>query len=161
MVILVMGVSGSGKTTIGQLLASSLHWQFSDADDFHSSANIQKMSHGIPLGDADRLPWLQALQQAIDEWLKTDTNVVLACSALKSSYRQFLCQESEQVKLVFLKGTFELIYQRLVERHEHYMQADLLQSQFEALEGPENALQIEIDQSPTAIVQQIRADLNL
>ncbi|MBW4551261.1 MAG: gluconokinase [Aphanocapsa sp. GSE-SYN-MK-11-07L] len=161
MVILVMGVSGSGKTTIGQLLASSLDWQFSDADDFHPSANIQKMSHGIPLVDADRLPWLQTLKQAINEWLKTGTNVVLACSALKSSYRQFLCQDSEQVKLVFLKGSFELIYQRLVKRHEHYMQTDLLQSQFEALEDPENALQIEIDQSPTAIVQQIRTDLNL
>lgn len=161
MVILVMGVSGSGKTTIGQLLASSLHWQFMDADDFHPSANIQKMSHGIPLNDADRLPWLQALKEAIDEWLKTDTNVVLACSALKSSYRQFLCQESAQVQLVFLKGSFELIYQRLVERHQHYMRANLLESQFEVLEGPENSLQIEIDQSPTAIVQQIRANLNL
>lgn len=161
MVILVMGVSGSGKTTIGKRLASSLNWQFSDADDFHSSTNIQKMRDGIPLNDADRLPWLQAIKRAIDEWLNNDINIVLACSSLKSSYRQCLYQKADQVKLIYLKGSFKLIYERLSQRPRHYMSADLLQSQFDTLEEPENALQVEIDQSPVAIVKQIRAALEL
>jgi gluconokinase len=160
MVILVTGVSGSGKTTIGKMLAETLHWQFSDADDFHPATNVKKMSHGIPLSDADRWPWLQALQQAISSWLSTDINVVLACSALKSEYRQFL-QQSEQVKLVYLKGSFELIQQRLNQRQGHYMQADLLRSQFEVLEEPADALQVNIAQGPDAIVQQIKRDLRI
>jgi len=159
-VILVMGVSGSGKTTIGQLLAASLHWKFSDADDFHPAANIEKMSHGIPLSDSDRLPWLEALRSAIEEWLQTGTNSVLACSALKSNYRQFL-QISDQVKFIYLKGSFDLIQQRLYQRHGHYMKADLLKSQFDTLEEPDNALVIDIAQTPEAIVQQIRNELKL
>jgi gluconokinase len=160
MIILVMGVSGSGKTTIGSQLAESLHWQFHDADDFHPAANIEKMRRNIPLTDADRQPWLMALQQAIEEWLQAQTNAVLACSALKVEYRQRLCL-SPLVKLVYLKGSFELIQQRLQQRQGHYMKADLLQSQFDTLEEPEAAIQVDIDQPPSAIVAEIRTALNV
>jgi gluconokinase len=105
MIILLMGVSGSGKTTIGQLLADSLHWEFSDADTFHSPENIEKMRRGIPLSDADRIPWLQDLQTAIAHWLQDDQNLVLACSALKASYREWLVVDSS-IKLIYLNGSF-------------------------------------------------------
>ncbi len=118
------------------------------------------MSHGIPLSDSDRLPWLEALRAAIKEWLQTGTNSVLACSALKSNYRQFL-QIPDQVKLIYLKGSFDLIQQRLYQRHGHYMKADLLKSQFDTLEEPDNALVIDIAQTPEAIVQQIKNELKL
>jgi gluconokinase len=162
MVIIVMGVSGSGKTTIGQRLAELLNWQFGDADDFHPSANIAKMRQGIPLDDADRQPWLQALQAAIHHWLSTNTNAILACSALKSSYRQLLGQSSDQVHFVYLKGSFELIQQRLSQRQNHYMKADLLQSQFATLEEPDQTtLLLDIAQSPDTIAQQIMANLQI
>ncbi|MBW4579980.1 MAG: gluconokinase [Tildeniella nuda ZEHNDER 1965/U140] len=160
MVILVMGVSGSGKTTIGTLLAASLHWQFQDADSFHPAANIEKMRRGLPLSDADRLPWLLAMQQAIADWQQAGIHIVLACSALKAEYRQRLSQSSP-IKQVYLKGSFALIQQRLQQRQGHYMKADLLQSQFDSLEEPINALSIDIDQSPEAIVAEIRRSLNL
>ena len=161
MVILIMGVSGSGKTTIGEGLASELNWKFKDADEFHSAANIEKMRQGIPLNDDDRRPWLQALRQAIDEALQTNTNLILACSALKAAYRQVLGEPSAQVKFVYLKGSFELIEQRLQQRQGHYMKADLLRTQFDALEEPTDAIAVEIDQSSSAIVQQIKNCLHL
>jgi gluconokinase len=161
MIILIMGVSGSGKTTIGQHLASTLHWQFKDADDFHPPENIEKMAQGIPLTDGDRTPWLLALQHAIQIWIQTNSNVILACSALKSSYRQILYQPSDPVQIVYLKGSFKLIQQRLNQRHGHYMKADLLESQFKALEEPEKALIVDIDQPPDTIAEQIRAALGI
>jgi gluconokinase len=161
MVILIMGVSGSGKTSIGTLLATTLGWQFEDADNFHSAVNIEKMRHGIPLTDADRLPWLEAIQGAIQDWLGSGTNTVLACSALKATYRQYLLQESAPVRLVYLKGSPHLIRERLNQRQGHYMKADLLQSQFETLEEPEDAFTVSIDQAPPAIVQQIITGLRL
>ena len=158
MVILVMGVSGSGKTTIGRMLAEALHWQFSDADDFHPAANLEKMSLGIPLTDIDRLPWLQALHQVISEWLKTNTNAILACSALKSEYRHLL-RPTDEVKWVYLDGSFELIQQRIRERHGHLIKEALLQSQFDALEVPEDAIHVDISGTAEASVQQIRNGL--
>lgn len=161
MVILIMGVSGSGKTTIGEGLASELNWKFKDADEFHPAANIEKMRQGIPLNDDDRRPWLQALRQAIDEALQTNVNLILACSALKAAYRQVLGEPSDQVKFVYLKGSFELIEQRLQQRQGHYMKANLLLTQFDALKEPTDAIAVEIDQSSSAIVQQIKNCLHL
>jgi gluconokinase len=150
-----MGVAGSGKTTIGQMLAKSLHWEFSDADAFHSQENIAKMTDGIPLTDADRTPWLLAMQRAIQEWLQNNQNVVLACSALKADYRQFLLFDEEHIKLVYLKGSFQTIQKRLEKRQNHFMNEKLLQSQFDTIEEPDNAIIIDISESPEAIVQHI------
>ena len=159
MITIVMGVSGSGKTTVGKLLAQSLNWDFSDADDFHPSANIEKMSRGIPLEDADRLPWLLQLQAAIDRWLLENKNVVLACSALKASYRDILCRDQQRMKIVYLKGSFHLLATRLKTRENHYMKADLLLSQLETLEEPEDAMIVDASQPLELIVSQIKIHL--
>ncbi|MEG4853341.1 gluconokinase [Microcoleus sp. B5-D4] len=159
MITIVMGVSGSGKTTVGKLLAQSLNWDFSDADDFHPSANIEKMSRGIPLEDADRLPWLLALQAAIDRWLLENKNVVLACSALKASYREMLSRDQKRMKIVYLKASFQLLATRLKNRENHYMKADLLLSQLGSLEEPEDALIIDASQPLEVILRQIRNHL--
>jgi gluconokinase len=170
-VILLMGVSGSGKTTIGRLLADSLHWEFSDGDSFHSPENIDKMGRGIPLSDADRMPWLQDLQTAIKQWLQADKNVILACSALKDSYRQFLTSDSNsdiqnewsqdhRIKIVYLKGSYELIQKRLQERQNHYMSRKLLNSQFDSLEEPRNVICVDIANSQSVIIEQIKTALD-
>ena len=159
MIVVVMGVSGSGKSTIGKLLATSLKWEFSDADDFHSLANIEKMSLGISLNDVDRMPWLEKLQSAIAQWLLADKNVVLACSALKSSYRRMLWQDAAQMYLVYIKGSLELLQKRLQQRQNHFMAYILLKSQFDTLEEPTNALTVDANQPASMIVQQIRASL--
>lgn len=155
-----MGVSGSGKTTIAQQLAKSLNWEFRDADDFHSTANIEKMRSGIPLTDADRMPWLQTLQAVIKVWLKENKNAILACSALKASYRQILLIDN-QIQLVYLKGCYELIEKRLQGRQNHFMTEKLLQSQFNTLEEPDNAICVDISQPQAAILQQIKASLRI
>ena len=160
MVILLMGVTGSGKTTVGQALAESLHWQFVDADDFHSPSNVDKMRAGIPLDDADRAPWLATLRTHIVEWLKSEANVVLGCSALKQAYRDQLVVSSD-VRLVYLKGGSELIAARLKKRHGHYMDPNLLPSQFATLEEPRDALAVDVDASVDEIVGRIRTVLNL
>ncbi|AFZ04079.1 gluconate kinase, SKI family [Calothrix sp. PCC 6303] len=165
-----MGVSGSGKTTVGKLLADSCGWEFSDADNFHSKENIEKMGRGIPLSEADRIPWLQDLQTAIKHWLQENKNVVLACSALKDSYRQFLtfdsaihqdCFQNNYVQIVYLKGSYEIIQKRLQERENHYMSEILLDSQFDTLEEPLNSISMDIQNSPQVIVEDIRAVLNI
>ncbi|MBN3906849.1 MAG: gluconokinase [Nostoc sp. NMS1] len=169
MIIIVMGVSGSGKTTIGKLLADSLGWEFSDADAFHSPENVEKMRRGIALSEADRMPWLQDLQTAIKHWLQENKNVVLACSALKDSYRQFLVLDSDRsantksdrIKLVYLKGSYELIQIRLQERSNHYMSEKLLNSQFDTLEEPLDTISMDVAQPPQIIVQNIRTALRL
>ncbi|MBD1885818.1 MULTISPECIES: gluconokinase [Microcoleus] len=159
MITIVMGVSGSGKTTVGKLLAQSLNWDFRDADDFHPSANIEKMSRGLPLEDADRLPWLLQLQAAIDRWLLENQNVVLACSALKASYREMLCRDQQGVKIVYLKCSFQILAARLTSRENHYMKADLLLSQLDTLEEPEDAIIIDASQPLEVILRQIRNHL--
>ncbi|MGH2413366.1 MAG: gluconokinase [Brasilonema sp.] len=161
MIILVMGVSGSGKSTLGQLLADSLNWEFSDADAFHSLENIEKMRHGIPLNDLDRMPWLLALQQAIQQRLQENKNMVLACSALRASYREVLVLDEERVKLVYLKGSFELIQKRLQQRHGHFMSEKLLKSQFDALEEPSGAITVDVSELPEVVVQEIRMSLGI
>ncbi|WP_413168205.1 gluconokinase [Capilliphycus salinus ALCB114379] len=160
MIILVMGVSGSGKTTIGQKLAETLNFQFRDADEFHSDENIRKMANNIPLTDEDRQPWLEKMQAAIDRWLQEKQNVVLTCSGLKEKYRQMLWRDSEQMELVYLKGSFELIEERMKKRQDHFMKANLLKSQFEDLEEPIVGIWVDISQTPAEIVQEIKKVLN-
>ncbi len=155
-----MGVSGVGKTTIGQELAQELGWAFADADDFHPAANIAKMRAGIPLDDADRAPWLESLRDSIVGWIAHGQSVVLACSALKESYRQQLLVGPE-VKPVYLHADFNLIARRLVARNEHYMNPALLRSQFETLEVPQGAISIEVGGAVSGIIGQIRAALGL
>ena len=155
MVVLLMGVTGSGKTTVGQALAESLRWQFIDADDFHPPSNVAKMRAGIPLDDADRAPWLAALRTHIVGWLSSEANVVLACSALKQAYRDEVVV-SPDVRLVYLRGSSQLITARLRERHGHYMDPNLLSSQFATLEEPRDALVVDVDTSVDEIVKQIR-----
>ena len=161
MIIIVMGVSGSGKTTIGILLARALAWRFVDADDFHSAANIDKIRRGIPLTDQDRQSWLSVLRSQIDEWLKHDHQVVLACSALKAWYRHELLIDPSRMRMVYLKGTYELIAKRLARRKGHFMPPELLASQFNSLEEPDDAFIVDIAQRPRDIVRQIRKQLDV
>ena len=142
--IIVMGVSGCGKSSVGKLLAEKLGWDFYDADDFHPSINVKKMADGIPLDDSDRAPWLALLHELISSSLKQNQPGVLACSALKERYRQQLIEGNENVQLVYLKGSYDLIWSRMSTRREHYMQPEMLQSQFDALEEPVNALTMDI-----------------
>jgi len=143
MVIILMGVAGAGKTTIGRGLAAELGWPFYDADDLHPRANVEKMRRGVPLTDEDRRPWLAALRELIAGCLARDKNAVLACSALKAEYREYLLLD-ERVKLVYLKGDYELIQARLRARRDHFMPPEMLASQFATLEEPADALQIDV-----------------
>jgi gluconokinase len=161
MVIIVMGVSGSGKTTIGQALADALDWRFSDADDFHSPENVEKMRSGIALTDEDRDPWLRAIRAAIEQWKRDEPGHVLACSALKEYYREILGQSDPDVKFVYLQGGFELISQRLKERKSHFFNSALLRSQFDALEVPEDALVVDISKEPQEILRTILEAIKL
>jgi gluconokinase len=155
MIVLVMGPTGSGKTTVGSLLAQGLGWAFADGDSFHSVTNIQKMSQGIPLNDADRAPWLKAIHGAMASWVAEGKNVVLACSALKRQYRDELYHGPE-VRLVYLKGSYELILHRLEARHGHFARESILASQFAILEEPEDAVVVDVNGSPQEIVAEIR-----
>jgi gluconokinase len=136
MIIVVMGVSGSGKSKVGRILARKLKIKFVDADSFHSEENIAKMRNGTPLTDEDRLPWLAALHDAIEGWIASGTNVVLACSALKQSYRNILTVDPGQVRFAYLKGSYELFLSRLASRRHHFMKKSMLASQFASLEEP-------------------------
>lgn len=155
-----MGVTGAGKTTVGSLLARQLGWEFVDADSFHPPSNIEKMSRGIPLTNADRLPWLQAIRDAILEWKAESRNVVLACSALKRSYRDLLLVAPD-VRLIYLKGDYELIRNRLRSRHGHFATEQLLASQFADLEEPDAALVVDAGGTPEEIVSDILPRLRL
>lgn len=161
MVVIVMGVAGSGKTTIGQQLATELGWKFADADGFHPPANVAKMSAGIPLDDADRAPWLAAIRLYIDTRLERKENAVVTCSALKEKHRAALIGNPEAEKLVYLRGTRDLLQQRISGREGHFMKPAMLDSQLAALEEPANALVIDIAQSPAQIVAAIRASLGV
>jgi gluconokinase len=160
MILLLMGVAGSGKTTVGQILAQKLQWQFADADDYHSPGNIAKMAAGIPLTDDDRAPWLAALASALNAWIVEHTNVVLACSALKETYRAQLLTDPA-VRLVYLKGSYELILSRLQARGHHYMKPEMLRSQFETLEEPHSAIIVPINAPPDTIADEIIAKLQV
>jgi len=150
---IVMGVSGSGKTSVGKSLAEHLGWDFYDADDFHPPANIEKMSKGMPLDDSDRVPWLTSLHDLISTSLIQALPGVLACSALKESYRQRLLEGNSGVQIVYLKGSYELIWSRMTRRKNHYMKADMLKSQFDALEEPSDAWTVDISLPMEEILQ--------
>jgi gluconokinase len=150
-----MGPTGSGKTTIGSLLAQQLGWMFADGDSFHSASNIKKMSQGIPLDDADRDPWLKSIHDAMVRWVAEGQNAVLACSALKRTYREKLYNGPE-VRLVYLKGSYDLISRRLASRHGHFAGESILADQFAILEEPENAIVVDAGRSPEEIVAEIR-----
>lgn len=161
MVIILFGVTGAGKTTVGRLLAAALGWNFYDADQFHSPNNIDKMRRGIPLTDADRRPWLDSLRALITECIAAKQGAVLACSALKEAYRRHL-KRSDDVKLFYLKADYELIEERLRNRSGHFMDPGLLQSQFDTLEPPlGDAIEIEAEGSPGEIVERIRSELQI
>lgn len=162
MVVVLMGVSGSGKTTIGKILAEKLGWTFLEGDDFHPPANVEKMRGGTPLNDADRKPWLAALRERVDAACERGENVVLACSALKHAYRDYLEKhEPECVQYVYLHGSEELIRKRLAERKGHFMKPGLLHSQFEALEPPADALKVDVAGTPEVCAEEIRNKLKL
>ena len=159
--VIVMGVSGSGKTSVGRSLAEKLGWDFYDADDFHPPANVAKMASGTPLDDSDRAPWLAALHDRISSSLKADQPGVLACSALKERYRRQLLDGNQGVQVVYLKGSYELIWSRMEKRTDHYMKPHMLKSQFDALEEPANAFTIDIAMSLDEIVQEIISSLSI
>jgi gluconokinase len=160
MIVVLMGVSGAGKTTVGQALARQLQWRFADADDFHSAANVAKMHAGIPLTDADRAPWLAALHQAIVSWLAAHENVVLACSALKETYRAQIVV-SPEVKLIYLRVSPEVVAVRLAHRQHHYMNPALIDSQFATLEEPADAVAVDASLTTKEVVLNIRRALAL
>jgi gluconokinase len=160
-VIILMGVSGAGKSTVGARLAQALGWTFLDGDELHPARNREMMSHGIALTDADRQPWLAAVRQSVERFLSNGANAVIACSALKESYRRRIVVDPSRVKVVYLKGPPELIASRLRDRSGHFMRPELLQSQFDALEEPRDAIVVEISASPDAIVASIRAHFRI
>jgi gluconokinase len=153
--IILMGVSGCGKTTVGQRLSQKLGWPFFDGDDFHPEANRKKMASGTPLTDADRMPWLASLNRLIAKNLAAQQSMILACSALKNTYRDRLRGSLSGVSWVYLKGDYDLIFKRMQTRTGHYMKPGMLQSQFETLEPPKNAITVNIGQPVETIVDLI------
>jgi gluconokinase len=161
MIVIVMGVAGSGKTTIGRLLAETLGWPYCEGDDLHPPANLQKMAAGLPLTDADRLPWLRELRRQIERFLSAGSDGVIACSALKASYREILAGGLAGVRFVHLTGSPELIRERLMQRTGHFMKAAMLDSQLAALEPPAGAVEVDVASSPEEIVAEIRRRLRV
>ncbi len=162
MVVVVMGVSGCGKSVIGQGLAKALGWEFKDADSLHSAANVEKMRQGHPLNDADRMPWLQSVAAVIAQWVAENKQGVVACSSLKLEYRQIIAGTALQtVKFAYLKGSYELFEKRLAQRKDHFMKANMLKSQFETLEEPEDAIIVDASLPVDTIIEQLSAEIRL
>ncbi|HEX7631698.1 MAG TPA: gluconokinase [Lacunisphaera sp.] len=160
-IILIMGVAGSGKSTIGRRLAAELGWPYHEADDFHSAANKEKMSRGIPLDDYDRAPWLASIRAAMDDCLGSGQSAVFTCSGLKEKYRRVLMDGAPGVSLVYLACDFETSLARVGRRQNHYMKADMVKSQFEALEVPTDALTVDTKLPPDRILAEIRRSLSI
>ena len=162
MVIVLMGVSGSGKTTVGKVLAAKLGWSFADGDDYHPSANIEKLRAGAPLTDNDRQPWLAALRVRLDMACMHGENIVLACSALKHAYQDYLERhDPDCIHYVYLQGSEELIRQRLATRTGHFMNPNLLHSQFETLEPPSEAIRVDVVAPPAQVAEEIERKLGI
>ncbi|MEA3325827.1 MAG: gluconokinase [Chloroflexota bacterium] len=160
MFIIMMGISGCGKTTIGEKLAHTLNIPYYEGDAFHPPSNVEKMSHGIPLTDEDRKSWLAALAIVINAKINTGEKGVLACSALKEKYRDQLRVDPEKVQFIYLKGSYDLIYSRMKQRQGHYMPADLLRSQFKDLQEPDDIFTVNIKQTPGEILAEILSFLS-
>jgi len=160
LIVVVMGVAGAGKTTIGKLLAEQLGWMFVDADDFHSAANIEKISQGTALDESDREPWLEAIRTAELRWTSERQDVVLACSALRRAYREKL-DIGPEVRLVYLNASRELISQRLLSRRGHFANPLLMASQLDTLEEPDDAITVRAEKLPEDIAAEIRTRLGL
>jgi len=161
MMVVLMGVSGVGKTTVGEILAQRTGWRLYDADEFHSAQNIEKMRNGIALQDADRWPWLDSMNAMLLEKQEANESILLACSALKQKYRDRLADGCRNLHWVYLKGEFDLIRGRLEARKNHYMKAGLLESQFAALEEPRDAVVVSVIETPDAIADRILCDLKI
>lgn len=161
MVVILMGVSGAGKTAVGEILAQRLGWSFHDGDDLHPEPNIRKMSAGEPLTDADRRPWLESIRTLVDEHERSGRDAVVTCSALKESYRRRLLAGTRDTRLVYLRGTPALIEQRLRRRRGHFFDPRLLASQFAALEEPEAAVVVDVDADLSAVVAAVQSALAL
>jgi gluconokinase len=159
LIVIVMGVAGAGKTTVGSRLAAALGCEFIDADDYHAASSVAKMRAGEPLADDDRWPWLARLNGMLQERAQRDADVVLACSALKASYRERLARGLADPQLVYLRGSPALIAARLARRGSHFMNPALLDSQFATLEEPRGAIVVEVDATPEALVGEIRTRL--
>jgi len=157
--LIVMGVAGSGKTSVGKALAARLGWDFFDADDFHPPENIAKMAAGVPLDDADRAPWLAALHDLLESTLRAGRHPILACSALKERYREELMKGNDGIRVVYLKGGYDLILSRMAARAGHYMKPGMLRSQFDALEEPADAIRADIGRPPEEMADGILKDL--
>lgn len=161
MVVIVMGVSGTGKSTVGRMLADRLGWAFVDADDLHSVENRRKMAEGTPLTDVDRQPWLELLRARMEKALEADEDLVLAFSGLKQLYRARLTVDAERQRWVYLHAPASVIHERLQKRAGHFMPASLLQSQLEALEAPEDAILVDVTPPPDVVVARILDGLGL
>ena len=155
-----MGVTGAGKTTIGELLASQLGWHFADADQFHPKSNVEKMARGVALTDADRAPWLSAMRSTIQQWISQNRSAVLACSALRQAYRDEL-KVGPDVRFVYLRGNYDVVAEQLRMRHGHFATETILADQFATLEEPKDAIVIDVGGDPESMVAQIRAQLGL
>jgi gluconokinase len=160
-ILLLIGVSGSGKTTIGKMLAAQLDWPFYDGDDFQPKDNVAKMAQGMPLNDRDRRPWLLAIHDLLVGIRAKRGHAVVACSALKQDYRDLLLKGMEGIRPIYLKGEYAILEERLKRRQGHFFKAGLLGSQFEILEEPEDAVAVNVDAPPESIVARIRKELAL
>ncbi|MCB2168877.1 MAG: gluconokinase [Deltaproteobacteria bacterium] len=161
MIAVLMGVSGSGKTTIGERLAVEMGWPFYDGDDFHPRTNIEKMRGGVALTDEDRGVWLDRLRDFMRQLIDQEKSAIVACSALKEAYRRRLKSGSPHITFVYLKGDFDLIQRRMQDRAGHFMKAGLLESQFETLEEPDDAVTVDIANDPATVVRIIKRKLSL
>ena len=161
MIIILMGVSGSGKTTVGQLLSQQLQWTYYDGDDFHSTENIEKMSSGVALTDSDRQDWLNTITQLLNKLTNNQHNAIISCSALKQHYREQLQVHPTDIQFVYLRASEQVIQQRLKARLNHFMHSDLLPSQFDSLEEPDNIFAVDANQSPQPIADSIQSHFAL